>query len=64
MSNCNHGNSDGSKENPFIFELQSLRDENKRLREALESISKNSCCETCQQAKLVALEALRGSGEK
>ena len=32
--------------------------DNKRLREALESISKNSCCGQCQEAKLVALAAL------
>jgi len=30
----------------------------KRLREALESISKNSCCGDCQEAKLVARKAL------
>jgi RNase P subunit RPR2 len=35
-----------------------LREENARLREALESISKNSCCDQCQQAKFVALQAL------
>lgn len=35
-----------------------LREENARLREALESISKNSCCDQCQQAKFVALRAL------
>lgn len=40
------------------------RAENKRLIGALECISKNSCCETCQEARLVALKALRGSGEK
>jgi hypothetical protein len=28
------------------------------LTEALESISKNGCCETCQEARLVALRAL------
>jgi hypothetical protein len=30
-----------------------------RYRKALQSISKNSCCGNCQEAKLVALEALR-----
>jgi len=30
-----------------------------KLTEALESISKNSCCNTCQEAKLVALSALK-----
>jgi len=29
------------------------------LREALESISKNACCEPCQEAKLVARSALK-----
>lgn len=28
----------------------------------LESISRNSCCETCQEAKLVAREALKKLG--
>lgn len=32
----------------------------KRLREALESISKNTCCSTCQEAALVAKQALKG----
>lgn len=30
--------------------------------QALESISKNGCCGTCQEAKLVALSALRELG--
>lgn len=30
--------------------------------EALESIGNNSCCETCQEAKLVAREALKKLG--
>ena len=38
--------------------------ENARLREALESISKNSCCDQCQQAKFVALQALARDEEK
>lgn len=33
------------------------------LREALISISRNTCCEQCQQAKLVALAALEADGE-
>lgn len=33
----------------------------KKLTEALESISKNSCCDQCQQAKYVALKALEES---
>lgn len=35
-----------------------LGEDNRKLREALESISKNSCCEQCQEAKLVASKAL------
>lgn len=41
-----------------------LQEENKTMREALESISKNSCCEPCQEAKLVAREALAKLNEK
>jgi hypothetical protein len=33
------------------------------LRKALISISRNTCCEQCQQAKLVALAALEADGE-
>lgn len=33
--------------------------ENARLREALGSIARNSCCDKCQQAALVAREALK-----
>ena len=32
----------------------------KQMREALESIAKNTCCETCQEAALVAKRALAG----
>ena len=32
--------------------------ENARFRDALESISKNSCCHNCKEAGLVAREAL------
>lgn len=35
-----------------------LLEQNKIMREALENISKNSCCGSCQEAKLVALRAL------
>jgi len=31
--------------------------------EALKSISKNTCCDTCQEAKLVAKAALKKAGE-
>lgn len=36
-------------------------DEIERLREALQSIAKNTCCDTCQEAAMVARKAL---GEK
>ena len=35
------------------------RAENERLREALESIAANACCDRCQEAALVAKAALR-----
>ncbi len=35
-----------------------------RLRTALESIAKNTCCDKCQEAALVAREALREGGDK
>lgn len=38
-----------------IYHLQL---ENNKFRTALLSISKNSCCDTCQEAKFVALGAL------
>ena len=38
--------------------IKKLEDENARLSGALESISKNSCCGQCQEAKLVAEKAL------
>jgi hypothetical protein len=39
--------------------LQKLETENKRLREALQSIAANSCCDKCQEAALVARKALQ-----
>lgn len=51
--------------NDLKKDLQTSRASNARLRAALEKISKNSCCETCQEAKLVALSALATSdGQK
>ena len=38
--------------------------ENERLREALESIAANACCDRCQEAALVAKAALRREDEK
>ena len=40
--------------------IQQLTAENKRLQAALQSIAANSCCESCQEARLVALAALEG----
>jgi len=43
-----------------IFDVQNnLRKQNKILVYALESISKNSCCGDCQEAKRVALKVLK-----
>ena len=41
-------------------EAKRLRAERDRLRAALESIAKNTCCEGCQEAALVARQALKG----
>jgi hypothetical protein len=44
-----------------MSEYQDLVDcieENEKLREALESIAKNTCCDKCQEAALVAKAAL------
>lgn len=41
--------------------LPALYDEVKRLRAVLESIAKNTCCEGCQEAALVARAAMKGS---
>lgn len=39
--------------------LSEEREKNERLREALESIAANACCDRCQEAALVAKAALR-----
>lgn len=39
-------------------ELSALRGENERYKAALNSIAKNTCCEKCQEAALVARDAL------
>ncbi len=44
--------------NRKLRQLLDAYDRCKKLTEAMESISKNSCCDTCQEAKLVALKAL------
>ena len=38
--------------------LRELEAENARYKEALIAISKNTCCDTCQEAKKWALKAL------
>jgi hypothetical protein len=40
-------------------ELAAAKETIKTLTDALVSISKNGCCQTCQEAKLVALKALK-----
>ena len=42
-----------------LCEITRLQAENERLREALQSIAKNTCCDRCQEAALVAKEALQ-----
>jgi hypothetical protein len=47
-------------------EIEFLKKENATMREALVSIGKNTCCDSCQEAKLVATKALNEleKGEK
>lgn len=42
-----------------VLDLEILSDDRERYKMALESIAKNSCCDTCQEAKLVAINALK-----
>lgn len=47
--------------------IEQLEAENERLLDALESIAANTCCDTCQEAKLVAAKALavaKAKGDK
>ena len=44
-------------------QLEKLQESNRIMKDALESISKNGCCEPCQEAKLVAISALKKVGE-
>jgi len=54
--------SGSATDDPFTPEayktIEKLEAENKRLREALESISKNTCCDSCQEASKWAKQAL------
>lgn len=47
------------REEAFLTGVAHLKAENERLREALESIAANACCDKCQEAALVARAALR-----
>jgi tRNA(Phe) wybutosine-synthesizing methylase Tyw3 len=49
--------------NEAVLRLLESRAENQRLREALQSIANNTCCEPCQEAKLVAKAALLEVGK-
>jgi hypothetical protein len=44
--------------NQLEVTIDSLRQEVERLREVLESIANNTCCDKCNQASLVARAAL------
>ena len=44
----------------YIRKYEDMRAENERLRAALTSIAKNTCCDRCQEAALVARRALEG----
>jgi cell division protein ZapA (FtsZ GTPase activity inhibitor) len=43
----------------FLLSKEKADDEIERLREALQSISNNTCCDNCQEAALVARAALK-----
>jgi hypothetical protein len=43
-------------------EVERLRAEGERLRAALQSIAKSTCCDRCNEAALVAREALEEDG--
>lgn len=54
-----------TKDEVAQMHMRNLLDYTDRLEEALTSISKNGCCDPCQQARLVARRALEnGEGEK
>jgi len=42
----------------YYYDYDQLEAENARYREALESISKNTCCDSCQEASKWAKQAL------
>lgn len=43
-----------------VIEIKRLRAEIERLHQALTSIARNTCCDRCQEAALVARNALEG----
>ncbi len=43
----------------LVDEYNKLKTENERLRDVLQSISNNTCCDNCQEAALVARAALK-----
>lgn len=45
--------------NEIMRQTLADRDEIERLRKALQSIAKNTCCDTCQEAAMVARKALK-----
>jgi hypothetical protein len=49
---------DSNMEAFLMDEIETLRDDNLILGRALESIAANTCCDTCQEAALVAKAAL------
>ena len=48
----------------YIKERYEAADEIARLREALQSIANNTCCDKCQEATLVARAALQQNGSE
>jgi hypothetical protein len=64
VRNCEHKFGRGAVCNNCGYSMGYLliREENEtsRLRKALESIAKNTCCDRCQEAALVAIAALGG----
>ena len=45
---------------PLLVRIAKLEQQLAELRKALESIAKNTCCDRCQEASLVAQAALQG----
>jgi hypothetical protein len=43
--------------------VEKAKAQTKKYKDALESIAVNTCCETCQEARLVAIAALKKDSE-